>query len=306
MTRKGCFLLFAFICLIITLLAFVGDPVFGTGVGVVLTIVLGVGKIIFRPLEHRFEKFVDHNIGVPGKKCRIALIGMGRSGKTSLIRQLLTEDPPRQEESTETFDVFEDTKRFGLENPKRHTIAIADYRGQQLSQLTVEHPTTFFGPPGNRRINAILFIVDMFPELKNSRDEALTDEESIHLFSKDPPFWIKDRVKDQKEYITRYTIEQVFSLCYNKSNLQTVILLINKIDLLEMLVSLGHLQLAKNETCDSYVKKLFADTAKELKKACTSNELSEPSVYTISAKTGINIENVLHQVLGNYTRQEGA
>ena len=284
MTRKGIVAIIIFALIVATFLgvgsSFAREPVIGAIVGLVFGGIISIGTLLFRPFRDWLETFVNLNMRPYSKKCRVLLIGLGRSGKTSIIRQVLTEDTLRQEVSTDKFDIFEEVKRVGLKNPTRYIISIADYTGQKLSQITVHHPEKFFGTSGHRLINALIFVVDLFPELNDPQGKSLKDHEIIEEYNKENAHRkITERVAQHKEYITKFTVEQIFEVTHSDNQLFTVRLLINKADLLRDIFSKGYLSETNETKIDDYAKEQYASLINSIESACKKNNIDNFSVH---------------------------
>jgi GTPase SAR1 family protein len=304
MTRKGYFAIGIFVVIVIGF-AFLGAkllndlPVIGALIGAILATVISIVATFFSGVQDWLESSAQLNPG----EARVLLVGLGRSGKTSIIRQILAQDMPRQEKSTQEFDIYEEVIRLGLQDPDRQRVSIADYKGQKLSQITVHHPVGYFGSRGHRLINAVIFVVDLFPELLSQRGKPLQDNELIRLYEADANNRIADRVTEHMEYITRFTVEQVFSATYSRHNLFAVRLLINKIDLLREITLRGYLSEMSEGALEKYAKNLFAPLSSKIQKACEVNNVNNYSVHLVSAKTGENIQLVFGDIFENFHRR---
>lgn len=309
MTKKGYsvlglylvgFLIFAVLGLIVA----GGDVIFGAIVGLLFAGVASIGSLLFKPFRDRVETFASANLNIAGSKCRVLFVGLGRSGKTSIIRHILTEDTPKEEISTETFDIYDETKRIGLKDPVRYIVSIADYKGQKISQITVNNPPSFFGPAGKRQINAVIFVVDLFPEMADRPGKIKEDYDLVDLYQEDALEKIQARVASQREYITKYTIEQIFEAAYNSSQLFSVRLFINKVDLLREIVRRGYLPDIGQQTPEEFGKEMYAPLIEQLDQACAINKIDDFSVHPVSAKTGENLQPVFSDIVETYHRRQ--
>lgn len=303
MKLKGIVLIVLYILIIVSI-TFLGTAVAG-GIGSLLGIILGAlissGATVFRPFRDWLENFVDENIVLADDNCRVLVFGLPRSGKTSLIKCVITTDKPASETSTDDFDVYKETLRLGLEKPKRYRVAFADYKGQKPSQITVDPPESFFGIAGYRVVNTILFVVDFFPELLDDKGTVLSAEQIIQKYETNAAELIAKRVDDNLEYINKWTIEPVFTVCYSEKGLWSVRLLINKIDLLRDVISRGYLPDANLDDIENFAKKFYEPLEQELREACKQNNIHDFSVHLISASTGENVRSVLGEILETYS-----
>lgn len=305
MTLKGIVLIVLYV-LIILGLVFLGTVVAGP-VGSLLAIILGAilssGATLAKPFRDWLEDFVDENISLWQSKCRILIYGLPRSGKTSFIKRIITADKPVAEDSTSDFDVYDETLRLGLKNPKRHRVSFADYKGQKPSQILVDPPESFFGVSGQEMVNAILFVVDLFPEIRNEQGEALNDSEIVERYKHNANELIEQRVKSNLEYVNEWTIEPVFTVCYSEKNLFSVRLLINKIDLLRDIVAHGYLSSVNPDELEQFARKLYQPLEEKINEACSKNNIEDFSVHLVSASTGENIKDVLGEILEVYSKR---
>lgn len=302
MKLKGIVLVVLYILIIvgITLLGTIVAGGVGSLLGIILGALISSGATIFKPFRDWLENFVDENIALSNENCRVLVFGLPRSGKTSLVKRMLTADKPVAETSTNDFDVYDETLRLGLEKPKRYRVSFADYKGQKPSQITVDPPENFFGISGYRVVNTILFVVDFFPEIRDEKGNALNTEQIIQKYEVNAAELIKKRVDDNLEYVNKWTIEPVFTVCYSEKNLWSVRLLINKIDLLREVISHGYISNMNQDEVESFAKKLYEPLEQELREACAQNNIQDFSVHLISASTGENVRSVLGEILETY------
>jgi GTPase SAR1 family protein len=303
MKLKGIVLIVLYILIIagITLLGTIVAGGIGSLLGIILGALMSSGATIFKPFRDWLENFVDENIVLTDENCRVLVFGLPRSGKTSLIKRIITADKPVSETSTDDFDVYDETLRLGLEKPKRYRVSFADYKGQKPSQITVEPPENFFGISGYKVVNAILFVVDFFPEIRDEKGTVLSTEQIVQKYETNAAELIKKRVDANLEYINKWTIEPVLTVCYSEKNLWSVRLLINKIDLLRDVISRGYLPNVNQDEIEKFAKKFYESLEKELREACTQNNIQDFSVHLISASTGENVRSVLGEILETYS-----
>ena len=300
MTRKGAFVLVCLSCaglLVWGASSMLAGPV----IGALVTLLGAAAAITTKPLRDRYEHWVSENVNVYPRQCRILVYGLGRSGKTTIIRRLLTSDKPRHEVSTRAFDVYQETLRLSLDDSRKYPVACADYKGQQPSQILVDPPENFFGLPGRRMVNVIFFVCDLFPEL--GQEELLRIDAFLQRYERDADALIKQRVAQHTEYVSKWSIEPVFAVAYSKTNLVAVRLVINKLDLLRSVVARGYLPRVRHDDLLEYALSLYEDTAREIRRACHVNGIDDVSVHVVSAETGENLDALFGEILDGYRRR---
>ena len=168
----------------------------------------------------------DHNIARDYKprklkqgerKNTIILIGLGRTGKTELVRDLSEPSSNnRNSEITNNFSIYS-FSRINDSKIKYH-FDITDYRGQNFSQLI----SSFINEQLKRKtklryddINSLILIVDLFRYEENWEFEH--------------PNLDKDRIKENKIQWNLTSLDGVFGLL-TEDKLKYVCLFINKVD----------------------------------------------------------------------------
>ncbi|MEM7129241.1 MAG: hypothetical protein AAF702_23110 [Chloroflexota bacterium] len=304
-TVKGYTTILFIVAMLITIIALaIYNPAFAAVTGGLLTISVGVAEIVFKPFRPIIDNFTKRHIRPQSDKCRILLVGLGRSGKTSIIKRFLTVDSPQQEESTQDFHIYEESKRIGLQDPHRYLVSIADYQGQKPSQIMVNSPSKFFGPKGNRMINTVVFVVDPFSEVRDKSGEPLEGEELIEALAHDTQKQIQERIESQLEYVTKYTIELIFSAAFSTQNLFAVRLLINKADLLKAMIARGCLPDVDPQAAKAFMTDKYQNLINKLEQACEVNGIDDFSVHLVSAHTGENIQEVFSDIVEKYHRRK--
>ena len=307
MTKKGTFAIFLYLLVLLCIIAlgviFV-DPITGALLGIILGAVLSAGVTLFRPFRHWLENFTRENIRLGDAKYRVLIFGLPRSGKTSVLKRIITADKPTIEDTTGNFDIYDETLRLGLKNPERYQVSFADYQGQKPSQISSDPPENFFGLPEQRTVNAILFIVDLFPEIRDEKGKVLDNVSFFEKYKENALELIEKRVKDNLQYINQWTIEPVFTVCYNERYLWSVRLLINKTDLLREIISRGYIPNITLDDLDEFALKYYTPIEVELQEACAQNNIQDFSVHLLSAATGENINNLMGELLAVYSRRK--
>ncbi len=236
------------------------------------------GSLAFRPVRAWVEDWLKQD--VDGAPCRVYLFGHGGSGKTALIESLLLSGKnPTTHKSTPDFDLY--TNTLAVERGVYLQVELADYKGQKPSMVTIDLPDNFAGPRDNRFVNAIFFLVDFVRRVAED-ERVLEDNELLEWLRSDTMRKIQERVAQHHKYLNEFTLEPVFTTVYS-SNLRSVRLLINKMDLLEQAVLRGYLPELTYESIEGFARSAFADVERQIKAACDENGIADFSVHLISA-----------------------
>lgn len=280
---------------------FFGSPIAGALIGVALSLLSEAGRVAKERIDGGIKAFVNND---DTAKCRILIYGIPRSGKTSIIRRILTHGQPRHETSTADFDVYEDDVRLDLKGSK-YPVAFADYKGQKPGQIIVGPPETFFGEQSERRINAILFVVDLFPEFPDEKEEPEQFREFMRKIEEDTSRHISERVAANLRYVNEFSIQPVFQVAYSPNSLFAVRLVINKIDVLRDLAAKGHIVGLDASAVNEYAQNQYNLIVRALKKACSPENLNVPnfSVEVVSAYTGENLTEMFSGIVSAYSER---
>jgi GTPase SAR1 family protein len=304
--------LVTFILLLLFGAFFIGDPIVGTLISLALTSLVSAIPFLFPGIRQRFEAFAKKHIFI-GKSnvsniylelegsYRVLVYGLPGSGKTTLIKNMLSVSAPHVEISTDEYDVYQNEVTLSLKPLRKMSVAVADYKGDKPSQIIVSPPQDFFGEEGNKKINAIIFVVDMFPRSFDECGNPLVPDKTrdfiLESYKKNTLKLIKNRVKETKEYITKWDIEEVFTVAFNKTNLRSVRLVINKIDLLRAIIEAGYVPGVSVASLENYALKAFSEIERNISMACEQNIISDFSTCLISAASGENVGSMLGQIL---------
>lgn len=283
-SRKG------IVAIIIYLIAFISviclifyskflDP--QAAIPIVLFVFGAVGALLFTPIKDDLENFVN-NLFIKKSIYRICTFGRAGSGKTTFITTTFTfDDTAKPIRSTESFDYYSCKVQLELRNSM--DVAIADYRGQTPAQIVNNTDPKFFGAKGSRVLNAIVFIVDLMPRKNDEHGNPLNDEALFNwLIDGNIIDKIKDRVYEQESYIGDATLQILFDNLHSK-NLKSVILVINKLDLIDKLIDNGHLDISNFNDSRKYAEHHFKRMINNISRACGENNVKF-SLFTICAK----------------------
>ena len=246
------------ILLLIVLLIFIKVPTdyINAAVAILLAIIAPLAAIIFSPLYTIIKNSIDA-LCIKQSVYRICIFGRSGTGKTTLMENGFILDPNQIIKSTPHFDFYEFKVQLRTRSPIRE-VAVADYKGQNPSQVILYGSSKFFGNDNNRLVNAVLFMVDLLPKKVDEEGNLMSDELLLKwLKSEDIMKKIDARIQQNYDYISESTLELFFSKMYSKRNFKSVRLLINKVDLINKLISEGYITLSNFQTVKEYVEYKF-------------------------------------------------
>jgi hypothetical protein len=278
-------------------------------VAVTLSILIPVGALLFKPIRERLEESIDDlstSATIDKSIYRILIFGRHGSGKTTFIDTAFTyidpADPRRK--STEYFEY----RRFQVVLHRKELqlgqythVEVADYKGQEPSQVIINSSKDFFGPKHNRVLNAIIFIVDLVPRKTDEHGNPLNDESLLEwLKNGNMSDKIKKRVEEHNQYINEVSLHLLFTSLYSH-NLKSVIFVINKKDLIEKLMDDGYLPTNFSDFRE-YAKYLFDRMIQNIKEACTQLGIEDFSnndswVFTVSARSKDELSPLILRLL---------
>ncbi len=298
MNKKALLTIFIFAITIILIIWCI-FAVFGSSteavVSIFILIVVPVAGLVFRPIRDDIESSID-GFFTSENAYKICIFGRSGSGKTTFIETAFTLiNPNTDRKSTLFFDYYQFKAQVTLKDSI--DIEIADYRGQNPSQIILKAPEKFFGFEENRQLNALLFIVDLIPKRKDEYDHILNDEALLTWLKTDDPIEvIEKRIREHYEYINEGVLELLFSSLYS-DKLKSVKLLINKTDLVNKLVDDGYVTLTSGSTVEEYARKRFQLMIKNISRACQELEIDDFSVLSISAKKPGTLNPIISDLL---------
>lgn len=159
----------------------------------------------------------------------IVQLGIGGSGKTTLIRHLTLDPSANATIETEDFRVYKrefEVTRQHTDKPtekQKTSIVIADYRGQHYGTLIkgiLDHTVDRRSDLRNGNINTLLFVVDVFFPCTD-RTNDLTPQ----------PRPDRERLRKHVEYWNEARLEALFGIL-NRGSVRNVGIFVNKCDLL--------------------------------------------------------------------------
>lgn len=158
----------------------------------------------------------------PAKRNSVIMIGLGGTGKTTLIRNLVKDPNANPDKKTEEYHLFHGERRT---EQARHYLYISDYRGQNIGTLVrsfIKQQKIKYSPMAYGHVNSLIVLVDI-EEPKPSP----MDEEPAQI---DEPNFL--RVQTHLAQWSGTALDAVFGFL-TAETLNYVCLFINKADLLK-------------------------------------------------------------------------
>ncbi|MFM2432254.1 MAG: hypothetical protein RLZZ511_3468 [Cyanobacteriota bacterium] len=262
-----------------------------TLVSFLLAVLLGAllllaAVIFFPPVKQAFQ-----SIGLTEKSLKSAdqaaentlnllVYGLRGSGKTTLIKKLLTIDELGLEPSTLESKVYQGQIMLGLAANQAVNLRIADYYGEKPSNFLDMVETEFTQSSGGAIANAMIFFVDIAPRGTSFDGDLLSDEAILAQMDQAA---IAKRIQDHESYLSNSTLEILFSRVVSE-NLQSVRLLINKADLVEVLYAQQGLK-RKFDSPEAWVRSLISRIDQDLQQVCQANGLDYSSHFVSLTKS---------------------
>jgi GTPase SAR1 family protein len=259
----------------------------------------GIGWAIFSWFNPKREE--KNTTLFSGKACRIMMYGLNGSGKTTIIKSILSQERLGTEQPTPNFELYEGDVTLDIGRKKQLKVIFADYKGEKPSQIVFSDSENIVAPTGEKLINTLFFVVDVIPRLyRKGTSEIVQDDDTLaRWLGQDFIGRIDKRVAEHKLYITKWNIQLLLSNLLSK-NFKSVRLLINKFDILEEASSQNLIEL-KYAELEIFAKGLFSDIEQEIKEACLANGIKDFAVEVISAKRDIRIRGMFNSVIQIYT-----
>lgn len=268
-----------------------------------------IGALVVRlvaPLRDELDVAVKDLFAVLSTPaCRIFIYGPSGVGKTTLITRIVALRQRAQHASTEeVFNVHKMTAPLDLSSKQEIQVHFSDFRGQRPGKVFTNAPFHFFGVPGRRRINVVLFMVDAFPSYNDEiTKRPLSTDQIVSKYGRQAKKIIKERLQEIQEYISQATIETVFELAFSSRNLFAVRLLINKVDLIEALADGGLIDIGE-QTAAAYCESLFSSINKHISEACSDNSISDLySTKLISAEKRTGVDEFITELFDIYKKR---
>ncbi len=141
-------------------------------------------------------------------------------------------------------------------------------------------------------------MVDLVPKIVDEQGNPISDEALLEWLKSGGNSLkkIEKRIQENCEYITESVLELFFAKLYSEKNMYSVILLINKVDLVDKLVSNGYITLSDYSDVEGYAEYKFDSMIKNLKRACLELEIEDFSVHTICAKSADDLRPIFSEL----------
>lgn len=170
-------------------------------------------KSLFAPARPEMDRKINNAL----------VLGLGGSGKTTLIRSITGDTNADPRRKTISFDIYSSVYRTPVENKKDEVeLYLADYVGQNLGSLfrgfTLEQHTPY-SPMRYGSIRSIILVVDLFPAPETAGSEQNKKSKPDEV-----------RIRENLDEWNRQSLAAVFGLATD--TLDYVCLFINKSDLL--------------------------------------------------------------------------
>ncbi len=135
--------------------------------------ITSVIDMLSNPIRNELKSFFE-NLFIKKSAYRICIFGRHGSGKSTFIETAFTfAEPDMIRQSTENYDIYNFKVRPNLNNFVY--VAIADYKGQNPSQIILHGSADFFRAEGSRVLDALFLIVDLVPRKVDDRGNVLSD-----------------------------------------------------------------------------------------------------------------------------------
>lgn len=255
-------------------------------------------------IEVNLSDNIEQDIQGSIPECRILIFGPPGSGKTSFIKNFFTTEDLNYQKSTEEFQMYRAIKNSDSDRRSIRVIT-ADYKGQSPDQLTIEQPEELLGNKDERLINAIIFLVDCIPALDKKDDNRSTNDsgDSSKYLRKDALQKIHTRVDQCKIHVSDPMIRQVFELS-NNVNLKTVVLLINKYDIIRDAAVKGYIRLTwfsklRESDVERFMHGLYRDTENSIRGFAEKYGF-EFTVYVTSITTNHRVRQAFNSIISRF------
>lgn len=216
------------------------------------------------------------------KRNSILLLGLGGTGKTSIIKGLLSNDEADPNERTENFTIYKGDRLSIKENTGKKTdissrfwFYIADYKGQNIGQLVrsfIVQQKKPFSPLAYGHVTSLILMVDLIAPKKEDHHEDIKKQESYDT----------ERVKKHSDEWNDTSLDAIFGLL--TSELRYVSIFINKVDLMS----------DRSYDAEQCYTNLFKDIHEKVKKR---SGRATVKTYLGSAKDGTSLNYLVEDLM---------
>ncbi len=284
----------ALLCLSIMLLLLVGcqvdiqDPVTGILVPVVV-MMISIASTWFLQ-ERKASKEIDQlrqafikpvQIPTGDRRNSIILVGLGGTGKTTIIKNLLNAKDAKPDERTKDYEIYSGYKASTLgdknQDPEKCWFYISDYLGQNVGQLIssfIQQQKRTYSSMAYGYVNSLILIVDLWPAKKNRKSEDLPKQSRVDV----------SRIRQNDEQWNDTALDAIFGLL--TANLKYVVLFINKVDLLTQ----------RSDSAEKKVMDRYDKLINRLRKRADANGVKF-SVILGSARYGTGMTKILEELI---------
>jgi hypothetical protein len=278
------------------------NPLLPLLVSLLAPVLLSIGSTALRPIREFLETWVTQDLD--RSICRIYLFGHRGSGKTSIIKNIFTADSLAPEASTVDFDYYQRDLVYDLQGYIHFRVLIADYKGEQPSMVIVDLPEEFAGPPHDRAINVIFFVVDLIPRVLDETGRVQKDDETLSWLRTDTRDKIRKRVMEHLDYLTAPMLQVVFASVHSPQ-LRSVRLVITKLDLVRSAFDQGYLTCEDHESLEEWILGHFTRVEHDIRRACEANGIRDFSAHMVSSTQDTGMRTMFSELWSYHLRSTG-
>jgi len=263
---------------------------------------LSAGGLALKPFRDFLDSWVKRDLD--RSLCRIYLFGHRGSGKTSLITNIYSAELPAKLASTVHFDFYKRDITYDLKGTTRFEVLTADYQGEKPAMAILDLPEEFAGPPDDRAINIVIFLVDLMPRLLDENGRVLGDKEILLWLQDDAEEKIRKRVAEHLDYLTAPMLQIVFASVYSPQ-LRSVRLVVTKLDLVQEACAHGYLSCGNASDIADWIRAHFVRIEQDIRRASEVNNIPDFSVHLVSTTQDLGMRAMLSQLWKTHLKATG-